>query len=212
MASASDVAIANMALGHLGREDIESFTEKSAPAAAVRTFYDIARKQALETHDWSFARRRQTLAVHADAAPIGAWNYRYVYPSDCLALRYIQNPSGYLSLIYPVDTYAQLTTDAVPFEMEMSLDGTQKTILSDLTGAVAVYTFDQQDMSVSTNFFQELLSHLLAAKMAIKLTGKRALKGDEIKTYMDLVRIAPSMDANEGLARAPREAESIRLR
>jgi len=99
MASISKVTIANFALGNIGaRDSIESFDEASTAARQAKLWYDFSRVQALEGFDWSFARKRQALAL-IEEVPTGdpvayEWAYRYQYPSDCVSARYIVNPAG----------------------------------------------------------------------------------------------------------------------
>jgi len=196
----SQVLIANMALSNIGtKSEIASLDENSVEAKQCKLWYDLSRKQALEAFDWGFARKRLTLALHADDAPEDRWAYRYQYPADCITARYIENPGG-------------PTADAVPFEIELSDDGSTKSIVTDMEDAKLIYTFDQQQTGIFSLHFVETLSHLLASHIALKLTGKRSIKGDMIQAYRSLIRVAPAQNANEQIARAPREAESIRAR
>ena len=203
--------IANMALSHIGKDGIEDFNEKSAAARAIRDFYDHARRQALEAFNWNFARKRAALALSSDAPPDGVWAFRYQYPVDCVVIRYLQNPGS--TLFVPRDWgYPGTETDAIAFQIEVGSTGGERTILTNLENAVAIYTFDQQICGVYSQFFIDMLSHLLASQIAIRLTGKRSLKADEINTYNALVRIGPAHNAQEGLSEPPRDAEWVRGR
>lgn len=198
--SVSETTIANMALDSLGSKSvIASLTEASPEAKACKLWYDASRRQALEAFNWSFARRRLTLASHSDAAPEQRWNFRYQYPVDCIKAREIENPLG-------------PDADAIPFTIELDDAATVKTILTDLDDAVLIYTSDISNTSLFSMFFVDTLSALLAARIAIKITGKRTLKGDMIQQYNSLLRIAPAHDANEAVGKKPREAEHIRAR
>ena len=203
----SSTGIGNMALSHIGaRSKIESLEEVSSEAAEINLWYDWSRRQVLEAFDWGFARRRLALALHGDTIstttgdPLaGVWGYRYQYPADCIVMRKIQNPNA------PPD-------DATPFDIETNLDGTQKTILTDLQDAVGVYTYDAVSPTLFSPFFVSTLSHLIAHYVAFPLTGKRNIKGDELQIYQELIRIAPAHSANESVSPPPREAEWIRAR
>ncbi len=200
MSVVSDTLIANMALDNVGAKSvIASLNENSPEAKACKLWYDMSRKQALEAYDWSFARRRLTLASHSDAAPELRWNFRYQYPADCLKARMIENPLGH-------------EADAIPFEIELSDDASVKTIVTNEDDAVLIYTGDISQTSLFSMFFVDTLASLLAARIAIKLTGKRTLKGDMIQQYNALLRMAPAHDANEAVGKKPREAEHIRAR
>jgi hypothetical protein len=196
----STVAICNMALTHIGADStIESIDEDSAEANACKTWFDWSRVQVLELSDWSFARKRVTLALHGDAAPEGDWLYRYEYPSDCVNARYIPQAGGW-------------TDDATPFVVEVTDDGSEKTILTDMGSAVLVYTFDQKNSMLWSSGFIDALALRLASNIAFTLTGSRELAAQLAKDSVNAVGIAAASNANEGREREPREAEGIRAR
>ena len=208
MAFISDTGIVNMALSHVGsRSTVENFrTEKSEEAVQARIWYDYARQLILEVYDWSFARKRRGLALHGDVISetstdpmAGVWGYRYQYPDDCIKARKIQNPNA------PPD-------DATPFEVETSLDGEEKTILTNLEDAVLVYTFDQTGTELFSSMFVLAFSHLLASLMAWSLTGKRKVGLDQFSLYQGVIVSAMAADANEAVESPPRDADWIRAR
>ena len=197
--SISPVRIANMALSNIGaRSSIEAFSEDTPEAQQVDLHYDFARRVSLEAFDWSFARKRQALAVHSLAAPEDMWGYRYQYPSDCLICRKLVNPAGE-------------DGDDVPFVVEMASDGT-KSILTDLSEATMIYTFDQIETSMFTTHFIRALSFALAQLIAYPLTGKLQLAQTMWDIFNILVMRAEAAQANEEKAKKPREAEWIRGR
>lgn len=192
----SDVTIANMALSNIStNSEIEILTEDSPEAKQCKLWFDLARMQALEAYDWNFARKRQALTLHNDAPP-DEWLYRYQYPSDCVAIRRMVNPAG-------------PKAPAIPFEVEASNDGSTKTILTNLESAVAVFTFDQRQISTFTLHFVGTFAALLAHYIAFKLTGKRSIKGDMLNLYRAFIKTAPAMNANEKVDDAPRDADWI---
>lgn len=208
MAFISDTGIVNMALSHVGsRSDVENFrTEKSEEAVQARVWYDYSRQLILEAYDWSFARKRLGLALHGDVIsetatdPLaGVWGFRYQYPQDCIKARKIQNPNAPPS-------------DSTPFEVETSLNGEQKTILTNMEGAVLVYTFDQKGTELFSSMFVLAFSHLLASQIAWSLTGKRKVGLDQFSLYQGVLIGATAADANEAVEPAPRDAEWIRGR
>lgn len=194
----SEVKIANMALSNIGtRSTIESLDEDSPEAQQCKLHFDYARAVALSDYDWSFARKRQALAAHSEAPPEDIWDYRYQYPSDCLVARKIENPLGD-------------DADAVPFEVEMESDS--KSILTDEEDAVLVYTFNQETPDFFTPYFVRTLSFMLAHLIAYPLTGKQSLQSDMLNTYRFFIAHAEASDANEKVAKPPRDAEWIRDR
>ncbi len=199
MATISSTKIANLALSHVGtKSTIESLNEDSAEAKECKLWYDFAREETLKAHNWSFARKRFTLALHGDDAP-DEWAYRYQYPADALAIHHLVNPAG-------------AAADPVPFAVEMNNDGMTKTILTDLESACAVYTFNQQVTAFFTPYFIKLLARLLAHYVAFALTGKMSLANKQFTIYETLLPKAPAHDANEGQKAPPRDVDWIRAR
>lgn len=206
MAFVSPTGIANMAVSHVGAlATIENLiTGKSPEAVQCRVWYEYSRQLILSMADWHFARARIGLALHGDVISetstdpmAGVWGFRYQYPDDCLAARKIQNPNA------PPD-------DASPFDVELSLNKQEKTILTDVEDAVLVYTFDQEATELFTPMFVLAHSHLLASLISWSLTGKRKVGTDQFALYQNVVVSAASTDANEGVLKKPREAEVVR--
>ena len=198
--------IANMALSHVGASDIESLDEDSSEANQVRVFYDICRRQTLEAFDWTFARRRQEIALHgdiiseiADDPMAGVCGFRYQYPADALVIRKIQNPNA------PPD-------DDFPFDIELSLDGETKSILTNIESAVVVYTQDIEDTGLFSALFSLALSYLLASLIAYPLGKKEKVVARVIRSYDISVRNAAANDANERMPAPERDADWIRGR
>ncbi len=199
--------IVNMALSHLGAAPTENYlTENTTESKQARVWYDYSRITVLEAFDWNFARKRMTAQLHSDTIsetstdPLaGVWSYRYQYPGDALVIRKLQNsgaPPG----------------DASPFEVETSLDGSQKTIVTDVEDAVIVYTWDQEAVSTFSGLFVLAFSHLLGHHMAFAVTRKRRIKADELKIYQGILPGAEALSANEAVEKPPREAEWTRGR
>lgn len=204
MATISKVKIANMALSHIGaNSSIESFDEESAEAGQIKLWYDYCRIQALEAFDWTFARKRQVLAlleVIESGDPLEhEWAFRYQYPADCLTARRISNPLGF-------------DADAVPYSIETSEANDVKTILTNMEDAVLVYTFDLDQTSLFSSHFVDCLAALIAHRIAFSLTGKRQMAADMLDLYRGLIRVAPAHNANEEVSKPPREADWIRAR
>lgn len=195
--------ICNLALSNIGaRSTVEDYTtEDTAEANECLLWYDFSREQALRMHNWSFARKRLTLASHPVDPPAGLWSFSYQYPADCLKMLNLVNPFG-------------RQADAIPFEIETAEDAgaVTKTILTDLDDAVAKYTFDVTDTTLFTPFFTELLSYGVAQHIAFALTGKREIKADMLKIYTNMTVLAPRADAQEGIDEEVRDADQIRAR
>lgn len=195
----SQVAICNLALGHIGdRGRIEALTENGVQSRECLRWYDLSLQEALEAFDWSFARRRIALAVHSDDPP-AEWAFRYALPADCLKARRLVNPAG-------------PKANAVPYELELSDDGTQRTLLTNLEDAVLVYTRVQNDPLLYSTQFVLALSHTLASHIALALTGKTAIAEQQMKLAYARTFEAAGSNANEEVPDEPRPAEAIAAR
>ena len=157
----SSTEISNLALSHLGiSKPIANLeTEKTAEAAACRTFYEITRQRVLRDNYWPFAKRVETLGL-VQETPNDEWAYSYRYPSKALMIRKImsgiRNDTAYSKTKY-----------------EIASDSTGKLIWTDLTPAVAIITYDVSDSSFFHPDFVMALSFLLAFYI-----GPRVQDGD----------------------------------
>lgn len=192
----TETFIANTALSLAGvKATIQSLDEQSAEAKRCRPFMPLVRKSTLEAFDWSFARRRKALALHGEDAPEDMWLLRYRWPANCIAFRRIQNPLGE-------------NADPVPFAVELNDAGTEKTILTDMEEAIGVYTFDIQDLSLTTAHFQTTMACLLGSFIAMPTSSKVDVKRELLGQYYQMIRIAPAFNANES-ASTPKDAPWI---
>ena len=84
---ASEVAICNLSLSHLGDSaTVASISppEGSAQAEHCERWYPMARDTLLQMHDWGFATKRATLAALATVP--SDWGYAYALPPDFIKL------------------------------------------------------------------------------------------------------------------------------
>ena len=198
VAGLGKVAICNMALGFIGDRTITDLSEATEEARKCDLFYDIARTQALEAHDWNFARRRQELALSGGTPPI-EWTYEYLRPADLIKARRIQHPLGH-------------EADAIAFEMGMDSTGKLPVVYMDEQTPVLVYTWNQEDVEVFTTHFVLLLATVLASYIVGPLTRDAKKITEATNKARTALLTAPAMDASEGVEKAPREAEAIRAR
>lgn len=193
----SPVRIANLALSHVGaKSSIESLDEASPAARTCKLWFDVARAEVLEDHNWGYARRRAALAlIENDPTPL--WGYRFAYPAQCVKVREIENPVG-------------PTGDAVPYSI--SDDGDETTILVNLQTPVAIFTRDVPDTTRWPIKAAVALSWKLAHRIAFTITGKTSEEDRCARGYAIALREAATSDASEGQDAPPREAEWIRGR
>ena len=200
MADISEVDIANMALDHIGEgKSIESLDQPdNEEAAKIRRWYDPSRQQTLEGFDWSFARKRQDLALSDEPGTL-EWAFRYQYPIDCVAMRRLTNPWGYVP-------------DDIPYTIETHPFRQTKTILTNLEDAEGVYTFNLQNTSLMPMMFVNTFALCLAMNIAYPLTQRRQLVGDLKQEYAMAVMAASAYSANESQEQQHRDASWVRAR
>ncbi len=81
--------ICNLALNHIGREQIASLDEDTEAARTCKLHYDLQRQVLLRAYTWSFAKKYKKLALIDTTTP--GWKYTYAYPPDCVMARKIYN-------------------------------------------------------------------------------------------------------------------------
>jgi len=178
---ASKVKICNFALSHLGARQIESLTDATKEARKCNLIFDQVRDTVLEDHDWSFARRRGTLALLPDTYT--GWDLAYQYPSDCLSFRKILDNS---------------TRRKVEFEMLANDDLNKRIILTDQVTAEGEYTARVTNPEMFSALFVSALSWRLAADLAYSLKASLKLKETMLNEYVQVLSIAKTRNANEG--------------
>jgi hypothetical protein len=140
----------------------------SAAAQHCANFYDLARREALATFNWSFARKRATLTEAYN--PSDVWTYSYALPSDTLRpIRVLQQavPSDMLDNLTPAQAWQWRTErGSADFTVERAEDNTSSYLLTDEPDAVLLYLFDQKDTARYSPQFVSALSRLLAAYIA----------------------------------------------
>lgn len=169
-----------MALGRLGEAKIISLDDASKPARTCKLFYEQTRDACLRAHRWNFAKDRATLS-RLSANPAFGWGAAYTLPIDCLRV---------LSLNGETEEEGE----------EFDIEG--KNMLTNSTSAQIVYIKKIADSEQFDALFCEALSALLAAKIAVSLTGSQTRADDLRKEYEGLVRpAAVKVDASESKPR-----------
>jgi len=194
----SSVQIANFALSKVGTDStIESLTETSSEAKEANLWFSFVREEVLAAFNWQFARKRILLAAHTEDPP-DEWAYRYIYPSESLKARFIENPVG-------------LEADPVPFIVELASDDT-KSLLTNQGTATLIYTSSITDTTLYTPWFIESFATMLAAKICFPITGKLNLSQNLETKARQMLIVAPAMDAQEKQDPPPRDGEATRAR
>lgn len=201
-AGASEIAICNMALSHLGvaKEIANLETENSQEAAACRRFFAQARDNTLRDYPWPFATKIEALAL-VEEEPNDEWGYSYRVPSDFVRLRRIlsgeRNDTRQTRVSYRIvrDTAGLL-------------------IYTDQENAEIEYTIRETDPTRYPSDFVMALSLRLAAYIAPRLTGGDPFKLGEraLQLHEYEIRKAQSSATIEEQADDNPDSEFIRER
>lgn len=187
----TDVAICNLALGHLGDEATVSAIdppEGSAQADHCAHWYPVARNTVLEAHAWNFAIKRIALVeltIDEDEMP-GSWAFGYGWPNNCV------RP---LSILAPGATDDTATED---FTIEILQDD-QRVIYTNVEEATLRYISLVSDTARYPALLVHALSHLLASLLAgpvIKGTEGMKVAQEQVKLYNYWLGMAKMADAN----------------
>lgn len=173
-----NIQIINIALSNIAASPIESLSENSNESLAAKVYYDTARRSVLQKYPWSFATKTARLAM-LDETPV---NYAYAY----------QLPSDYIRII-----------NIVPYTESYSEDGNKNPfnieggkLLCDLDEVYISYIYDCEDTNLFDDLFIDAFSHLLASRMAIRITGDRDLQVTELQLYDGLISEAGASSIN----------------
>lgn len=183
---ASEVDIANLALSHLGdTATVASLypPEGSTQAELAARFYPIARDSLLELHTWSFAMRREELALLTNVSE--QWRYTYAMPNNVAQIVSIipkearddysvhVDPLTAFGFPYNIDSMA-VATAYVPqaYDIETLSDGT-RVIRTNQEQAMARFV----SLITDTTKFSPLFTIALSWHLASMLAGP-ILKGD----------------------------------
>jgi len=147
--------------------------------------------------------------------PPPPWNYEYAYPSDCLRPIFIV-PSFSTGFGPGIPITTAITGGAAqfwngpPVKYAVGLDqlingkpavggADTKVIWTNQEFAVLAYIKDLTNPDVMDDQLVEGWVQFLASKLAIDLTGDKQLANFRIKDANDMIQIARTSDANEGL-------------
>lgn len=216
----SVVDICNVALSRVGADGQVSAIEPpdgSVEAGYCARFYPIARRQLLEAHAWTFAKKRAALTEVTNTSEV--WAYAYARPVRCVKPLRVLLADDVVSFD-TVDAPALLARigherDSADFEVEGDV------IRTNQPEAVLVYTQDIDDTTKFSPGFEVALGVLLAAHLAgpiIKgMTGARlgaALLQEAIGAdgRTGLAGKAAAADANSSAGSASHVPDHIRVR
>ncbi len=222
----SQLDIANRALLSVGaRVQISSLnpSDNSVEANAVSVLWTPTFEALARTAHWNVLRKQITLSLVAAASgtsenpdgttfiiPPTPWTYAYVYPSDCLAIRYIvpSLPSGAAGSI-PATTinnsaalYFPNNQGQIDFAVSTfvdNLDNIITVILTNQSQAQASYTANYPNPSLWDSQFQAAMVASLGAYLVPALSLSLPLMQMSIATAERIIGQARTRDGNEGV-------------
>jgi hypothetical protein len=194
---ASETQIAKLALQHIGdRYDITDLTEETVEAEQVNLIFDDTRDWLLRQHPWNFAKKFATPTALTGTVP-NNFDFMYIYMTDAVRV---------LGVVDPLDAGT-----AIEFEVARNSADT-KVILTDAEDAEFFYTARITNPAEFDPEFTIAFSYALAAKLAMPLTGDRAIMGDMATLARNMINSAWETDANEGLEEELPDADWIQAR
>ncbi len=162
--SVTTTDICNLALNHIGREQISSIFEDTEAGRTCCLHYDLQRQVLLRAYNWSFARKYTALTEVNTTTP--GWKHTYEYPEDCVMARKIYNADN---------TWCILEKN-FPGNMDMVvLANNEKALVCNHEDACLEYTYDATNADLFPADFVQALSYYLAAAICVPLTGSEAL-------------------------------------
>ena len=190
--SVTETTICNGALGFLSDGPITSLQDASEQARLCNEHYPVARRLALQLHDWKFATRR-ALLNRLSVAPAFGYLYQYALPT------------GYLS------TYETHPVDLV-YVMESNPDTGAEVMLTDYETPGLVYSCDIEDSNRFSPLFVATLELVLAVRLCMVITEKRDLKLSLNQELTEMLMQAKKRDAKQNPARQtiPVEMDLVR--
>lgn len=182
----SVVEICNLALGHLGKDDISSIDEATTEARACKKFYQITLDTTLQVYPWSFAKTTVALAEIANTKS-NKWLHAYTRPSDCLKLLMVTDES--------MADYMPSGDGIIQGAHKHEVEG--QVIFCDLKVAYLVYTKKVTDPGLFPPTFVDAIAAALAARCAMPITRDIKTRNDAIIMSRSALGTAMEADANE---------------
>lgn len=157
----SKTAIINLALANLGQKLVHDDAEETNTARTARLMYDFVRRNLLRAHDWAFALRWAALAARDVETPDLKLPYVFALPADCIFVKkisYKDVPPGH----------------QIPYTLFYDNQG-NKLVACPYGGARACYVADVENTAVFDPSFVACFALLLAAELAVPITGDSQL-------------------------------------
>jgi len=192
--------ICNMALSIINRQRIDSLQDSSEEAKTCAIYYEHTRRRLLKMYNWGFARRIEKLAERETTVP--GWDFCYGYPAECLTLQ----------LVFDENHARDREMVRQDFQI-VTVTGNDRVIGTDVALAWAEFTTDIKNTESFSEEFVEALTRMLAANLAVPLTGNPDLMNTNLQLAQQSINIAmqESVTEQERRTKWPRKYEQIRF-
>lgn len=193
------VDVCNLALGRLRAGSINDLTETSPGALACSLYYEPTLRAVLTQTDWQCARTRVALAETTNDRPT-EWAHRFQLPANhgkTLRVPYIPDTQigevwlGDASIPSPYGPYTARDLPDLPFLIS------GRSVYTNVAPAFMEFIPTDLDPSKFSVRFERAFVASLAAAMAYKVTGDRALVKDLQTEAAALVAQMAADDAND---------------
>lgn len=192
---ASIVSICNLALSNINARRIQSLSDSTKEARECTLHYDMARDAVLADHDWTFARKRSTLALLTET--YSGWTYAYMYPSDCIELRHVYDGIGAATnTSYDFSDERFSVVDRVKYEVAAGDGLSYRVILTEEANAEMRYTARVEDPNMYTPKFISALGYQLAMKLSIPLKADPKRMANMSELYDRTISSAKTVNSN----------------
>lgn len=195
---ASNVEIANRALGELAGNKIADLQEDSPEARKINRVFALVRDGLLRQHRWNFAIKRASLPAET-SVPVWGFARSYPLPTDCLRL---------------------IELDGAPaYKLERSPAGGGRAVVTDAAAPLKIrYVARIEDPNEFDPAFAELFAARLAQELCYDITGSNARQA-ELKDWakaalsearrLNAIELPPEELPDEGNWLAAREQGGI---
>ncbi len=214
------VDIANTALLEAGNTVlITSFSDGTPASIAASQLTQQKIQMMMRAAPWDSLRAQAPLTLYKAAIVNGAvsanpppqpWGYEYLWPADCLRLRFIQPtlntaPAGTPLTTAPNVSYSWLgVPTSAPFVVSTDFDATGnpiKTILTNVSASQAIYTRDLSNFpDLWDQLFRSAATAMLAAYFCNALTRNKTQMEVQIGIAKGALDQARAMNASESIS------------
>lgn len=232
----SQIDLCNRALTAMGSRGatISSFTEGSEEANNCAILFTPTFEALARSAPWDIFKKQAYLSLYKAAkgtsenpdgttlvTPPSPWLYSYLYPPDCLDMRYLLPPAMDTSSggsVFPNMGWASspsigpsVINMSIAYDMD-SQGNPLRVILTNQAQTQAVYTVNQPNPDGWDSKFQQAFVSSLAAWLAPALAGNAAMMATNMKLSEGIIADAKRVDGNEGVTIQDIVPESIAVR